>query len=50
MLVFISLLQRLFNGDITTSISLDGLDDKKWVKMLLLEDKMGVLLENSWGA
>jgi hypothetical protein len=49
MLFSYELLQRLFNNDVQSSISMDVLEDKKWVKMLLLEDKMGILLENSWG-
>lgn len=48
MLFSYELLQRLFNNDVQSSISMDVLEDKKWVKMLLLEDKMGILLENSW--
>jgi hypothetical protein len=50
MLLSYELLQRMFEGEINTSISMEGLDDRKWVKMLLLEDKLGVLLENSWEA
>lgn len=49
MLFSYELLQRIFHDDVQSSISMDVLEDKKWVKMLLLEDKMGILLENSWG-
>jgi len=49
MLFSYEILQRLFYDEVRSSISLDMLEDKKWVKMLLLEDKMGILLENSWG-
>lgn len=48
MLFSYEILQRLFYDEVRSSISLDMLEDKKWVKMLLLEDKMGILLENSW--
>lgn len=49
MLFSYEILQRIFHEDVQSSISMDVLEEKKWVKMLLLEDKIGILLENSWG-
>ena len=49
MLLAYEMLQRLFSEEVSTSLTLDNLENKKWAKMLLLEDKMGYLLENRVG-
>ncbi|KAL6058504.1 mitochondrial aspartate-glutamate transporter agc1, variant 2 [Balamuthia mandrillaris] len=51
MLLSYEVLQRLMDTEATSSVvTIDTLKDKKWVKMLLLEDKLGLLLENRWAA
>eukprot|EP01087_Luapelamoeba_hula_P016239 TRINITY_DN4986_c0_g1_i2.p1 TRINITY_DN4986_c0_g1~~TRINITY_DN4986_c0_g1_i2.p1 ORF type:complete len:650 (+),score=123.36 TRINITY_DN4986_c0_g1_i2:121-2070(+) len=51
MLFSYELLQRAVSNEVVTSSlphSTESVPDARWVKMLLLEDKMGFLLENRW--